>query len=78
LDMSDCTYNIVRQTVDSFMADLGNFQSTLDFLAITILAHPDSFNLKVVDGQKPRISTTRKGSLTFPFADLDHSHQRQC
>jgi hypothetical protein len=59
------------------MADLGDFQSTLDFLSVTILAHPNSFNLEVVDGQKPSFSTTRKGSLTFPFADLNRNLQRQ-
>jgi hypothetical protein len=33
------------------MADLWDFQSTLDFLAVTILSSPGSFNFKVVDGQ---------------------------
>lgn len=33
------------------MADLWDFQSALDFLAVTVLSSPGSFNLKVVDGQ---------------------------
>ena len=72
------TDDIIGQAIDSFMADLGDFQSTLDFLSFTILTRPDSFNLEVVDGQKPSISTTRKDALTFPFADLGHNLQRRC
>lgn len=45
------TDDIIRQPVNSFMADLWDFQSTLDFLAVTILSGPGSFNLEVVDGQ---------------------------
>ena len=60
------------------MADLGDFQSTLDILSVTILTRPDSFNLEVVDGQKPSISTTLQDALTFPFSALDHNLQRQC
>lgn len=45
------THHIIRQSVDSFMADLWDFQSTLDFLAIAILSSPSSFDLEVIDGQ---------------------------
>ena len=45
------TDDIIRQPVNSLMADLGNFQCTLDFLAIAIFSSPGSFDLKVVDGQ---------------------------
>jgi len=45
------TDDIIRQPVNSLMADLWDFQCTLDFLAIAILSSPGSFNFKVVDGQ---------------------------
>jgi len=45
------TDDIIRQPVNSLMADLWDFQSALDFLAIAIFSSPGSFDLKVVDGQ---------------------------
>ena len=45
------TDDIIGQSVNSLVANLWDFQTSLDFLAVTILSSPGSFNFKVVDGQ---------------------------